>query len=129
MPRRSTPVAPAAPAAPSPEVDAYIEGFPGFIREMLEQMRDIIRRCAPEAEETMSYGMPAYQLNGMLVYFAAWKKHIGLYPTASGVAAFRDALAPHRTARGSIQFPLDQPLPADLIRRIVEFRVRENRSR
>jgi uncharacterized protein YdhG (YjbR/CyaY superfamily) len=107
----------------------YIAGFPKPIQEILQQLRAVVREAAPEAEECISYGMPAFRQGGILVYFAAFKSHIGFYPTASGIEKFQEELAPYRWAKGSVQFPLDQPLPDDLIRRMVQFRVGENLSK
>ena len=107
-------------------IDEYIAGFPEDIREILEKVRETIRRAAPEATEKISYQMPTFYLNGNLVHFAAFKKHIGLYPAPSGVEAFQEELAPYVKAKGSIQFPLDKPVPYDLIARITAFRVQEN---
>jgi len=106
-------------------VDDYIAGFPADVQEILQQIRSIIREIVPDAEEVISYQMPTYRLQGNLVHFAAFKNHIGFYPTPSGVAAFQDELTPYQHAKGSIQFPLDRPMPYDLIRRIVMFRAKE----
>ena len=107
-------------------IDQYITDFPLEVRTILEKMRDTIRKTAPEAEEAIRYGMPTFILHGNLVHFAAFRHHIGFYPTGSGVAAFETELAPYVHGKGSIQFPIDQPVPYDLVRRIVEFRVRES---
>jgi uncharacterized protein YdhG (YjbR/CyaY superfamily) len=108
-------------------IDDYIAGFHPETRKELEDVRTLIRSAAPGATETISYAIPTFDLNGHhLVHFAAYAKHIGFYPTSSGIEAFRDELKPHKSARGSVRFPLGQPLPMDLIRRIVEFRVRES---
>lgn len=93
---------------------------------MLEQMRNIISKAAPAAEEIISYAMPAYRLHGNLVYFAAYKNHLGFYPSSSGVKTFEKELAGYKCSKGAIQFPLDKPLPVKLITRIVKFRVKEN---
>jgi uncharacterized protein YdhG (YjbR/CyaY superfamily) len=107
-------------------IDEYIAGFPDETRELLEEMRTLIRSVAPDATETISYAIPTFDLNGEhLVHFAGFKKHIGFYPVPSGIEAFKDELAPYKSGKGSAQFPLGKPLPLDLIRRIVEFRVRE----
>lgn len=108
------------------DTDQYIAGFPKETRELLEQVRAAIKKAAPDAEELISYQMPAYKYHGMLVYFAGYKKHIGFYPTASGIAAFKKELSVYKGARGSVQFPLDKPLPIQLITKIVAFRVKEN---
>lgn len=107
-------------------IDEYIRSFPRHTRKMLVELKDLIREEAPEAEEKISYRMPAFSLNGILLYFAAYSKHIGFYPTASGVRAFENTLSKYKHAKGSIQFPIDEPLPVELIRRIVSFRVKEN---
>ncbi|AWI27244.1 hypothetical protein HYN49_09005 [Flavobacterium pallidum] len=109
-----------------PEVDAFIEAFPEHTREMLQNVRKAIHNAAPDAEEYIGYMMPAYKFHGALVYFSGYKNHIGFYPGAAGVAYFKDEIAKYKTAKGSIQFPLDEPVPVDLIGRIVAFRVREN---
>jgi uncharacterized protein YdhG (YjbR/CyaY superfamily) len=109
--------------------DEYIAGFPENIQEMLNELRSAIRKAAPEAEETISYRMPAYRLNGVLVYFAAQKNHIGFYPTSSGVNAFREVLSAYKISKGAIQFPLDKPMPLKLVSTIVKFRVKENSDR
>jgi uncharacterized protein YdhG (YjbR/CyaY superfamily) len=110
----------------SNNIDEYIAGFPEEIQVMLKQIRQTIQQAAPEAQEGISYGMPAYQYHGILVYFAAFKHHIGFYATPSGHGAFEKELAHYKTGKGSVQFPLDQPMPLDLIRQMVEFRVQEN---
>lgn len=107
-------------------VDQYINQFPPDIQERLFEIREIISKAAPEAEETIAYQMPTYRLNGNLVHFAAFKRHIGLYPTPSGIDAFKEELAEYKGAKGSVQFPHSKPLPYDLIRKIVEYRVAEN---
>jgi uncharacterized protein YdhG (YjbR/CyaY superfamily) len=107
-------------------VDKYIEQFPPEIRELLDQMRKVIRKAAPNAEETISYAIPSYKLNGMLVHFAAFSKHIGFYPGAGGIAEFADELAGYKTSKGTVQFPFDRPLPLDLVKRIVKFRIKQN---
>jgi uncharacterized protein YdhG (YjbR/CyaY superfamily) len=112
-----------------PNVDIYIAGFPVEVQEQLQQLRDTIKKEAPEAVEVISYQMPAYKLNGMLVYFAGYKNHIGFYPTGSGIESFRHKLAGYKTSKGTVQFPIDQPLPIDLITEIVKFRVKENHDR
>ncbi len=107
-------------------VDNYIAGFQPPTSTMLKQLRRIIRQAAPQAEEKLSYGMPYYNLKGRLVYFAAHKDHIGLYPMKSGIKAFENELKNYHTSAGTIQFPLDTPLPEALIKKIIEFRVKEN---
>ncbi len=107
------------------DIDAYIQSFPPDIQKILEQLRRIIHENAPGAEEAVSYGMPTFKLHGNLVHFAAFEHHIGFYPTPSGIEAFEKELAPYKHAKGSVQFPLDNPIPYDLVKRIVQFRVKE----
>lgn len=110
------------------EVEMYIDQFPDKIREKLLEMRNIIQENAPEATESFAYGMPAYKLNGRpLVYFAGFKNHIGFYATPSGHEEFKDELAGYKQGKGSVQFPIGNPLPLDLIKRIVIYRVKENK--
>jgi uncharacterized protein YdhG (YjbR/CyaY superfamily) len=116
-----------APEIPSPEtIDRYIAGFPPAVQDILEEIRTIIRTAAPTAQETIKYRMPTFTLNGNLVHFAAFKRHIGLYPMPDGIEQFQGELSTYKNARGSVQFPLDQPMPFDLIRRIVKFGLRES---
>jgi uncharacterized protein YdhG (YjbR/CyaY superfamily) len=110
-------------------IDEYIDMFPEDMRTILNGLRQAIREAAPEAEETINYQMPTFTLNGNLVHFAAFKNHIGFYPTPTGIEAFKEELAPYKGAKGSVQFPIDQPLPFPLIRQIVEYRVKENVER
>ena len=110
-------------------VDEYIAGFPEGVQEILEKIRTTIKMAAPEAEESISYGMPAYKLNGPLAYFAGYKNHIGFYATPSGHAEFSEELSKYKQGKGSVQFPLDEPIPLELIARIVKFRVEENLKR
>ena len=115
---------------PSPKtIDEYIAGFPPDVQVILEKMRLTIRKAAPDAEEKISYQMPTFTLKGNLVHFAAFKNHIGLYPTSSGTQAFRKELSVYEGAKGYIRFPKDKPLPLTLIRKIVKFRVAENIKR
>lgn len=108
------------------DVDAYISGFPAETAALLKQLRAAIKDAAPGAEEIISYGMPAYKLNGILVYFAGYARHIGFYPTGSAILAFKEALSGYKGAKGSVQFPLDKPLPIALITDMVQFKVAEN---
>ena len=108
-------------------IDEYIAQASPEVRETLRTLRKVIREAAPDAEEKISYQMPAFVLHGNLVYFAAHKNHIGLYPAPSGVEAFKGELNGYLAGKGSIQFPLDKPMPYDLIARIVKARVEENR--
>ena len=108
-------------------IDDYLKSFPKDVRQRLEQIRTIIKNTAPDAEESISYAMPAYKLNGKpLVYFAAFKNHIGFYATPSGHSEFAKELSKYKQGKGSVQFPLDKPLPLGLITKIVKFRVKEN---
>lgn len=106
--------------------EEYFRSFPGNVQALLEEMRQTIRAAAPEAEEVIAYQMPTFRLNGNLVHFAAYKKHIGFYPTPSGINAFIEELAPYEVSKGTVRFPLDEPIPFDLVSKIVEFRVKEN---
>jgi uncharacterized protein YdhG (YjbR/CyaY superfamily) len=115
-------------AAPK-NVDEYIEVYPPDVRAVLERIRSTIRSAAPDAQEAISYQIPAFKLNGALVYFAAFKKHIGLYPPVRGDARLEKAIAPYAGEKGNLRFPLDHPIPFDLIERIVKFRVRQNRAK
>jgi uncharacterized protein YdhG (YjbR/CyaY superfamily) len=107
-------------------IDEYILNFPEDVQKKLIELREVIKANAPGAEEKISYQMPTFTLNGNLVYFAAFKKHIGFYPIPSGIEEFRKELSAYEQGKGSIRFPIDEPLPLDLIRKIVKFRVREN---
>lgn len=110
-------------------IDEYISTFPEDVRTILNRLRQAIKESAPEAEETINYQIPTFSLYGNLVHFAAFKDHIGFYPTPTGIEAFKKELAPYKGAKGSVQFPMDQPLPLPLIRKIVKFRVKENLER
>jgi uncharacterized protein YdhG (YjbR/CyaY superfamily) len=110
------------------DVDTYISAFPDDMQKRLQQLRVTIKESAPGAEEVISYQMPAYKFHGMLVYFAGYKNHIGFYPTASGISKFKNELSIYKGAKGSVQFPIDKPLPLDLVSRIVKFRIQENRE-
>ncbi|HEV7231568.1 MAG TPA: DUF1801 domain-containing protein [Bacteroidia bacterium] len=110
-------------------VDEYIAGYPKDVQTKLQEVRKAIRKTAPKAEEIMSYGMPAYKWNGILVWFGAHTNHIGLYPRASGIEAFSKELSGYKSAKGSVQFPLDEPMPIALIIKIIKFRLDENASR
>jgi uncharacterized protein YdhG (YjbR/CyaY superfamily) len=107
-------------------IDEYIKGFPPDIQKLLQQVRATIKKAAPDAEETIKYAMPTFTLNGNLVHFAAFKNHIGLYPTPNGIEAFKKELSVYKGAKGSVQFPLDQPMPLELISKIVKYRVEQN---
>lgn len=110
-------------------IDEYINMFPEGVRTILNELRQTIRDAAPDAEETINYQIPTFTLNGNLVHFAAFENHIGFYPTPSGMEAFKEELSSYKRAKGSVQFPIGQPLPLPLIRRIVEYRVKENSER
>ncbi len=107
-------------------IDEYIAAFPKETQKILKELRATIKAAAPNAEEKISYQMPTFFLNGNLIHFAAFKNHIGLYPTPSGTEAFQKEIAKYKAAKGSIQLPLDEPMPLKLISRIVKFRVSEN---
>jgi uncharacterized protein YdhG (YjbR/CyaY superfamily) len=107
-------------------IEEYIAGFPPETQKVLRELRALIKTSAPGATEKISYRMPTFVLKRHLVYFAGYEKHVGFYPTGSGIEAFKEELRPYKSGKGSVQFPLDRPLPADLIRRIVEFRVEQN---
>ena len=107
-------------------VDEYFLALPHEVRPIVEKLRRTIRQAAPKAEEVISYNMPAFKFNGMLVWYAAYKKHIGLYPKASGIAAFKKELTAYKTSKGAIQFPIEKGIPVDLVKKIVKFRLKEN---
>ena len=115
------------PTSPSP-IDAYIAAFPEDVQAILQQVRRTIHEAAPEATEAIAYGMPTFKLHGNLVHFAAFKNHIGFYPVPLGIEAFQEELSAYKQGKGSVQFPLDKPIPYDLIQRIVHFRVEEARA-
>lgn len=108
------------------DIDEYISGFPKEVQEILHNIRKTIREVAPGAEEKISYGMPTFTLKGNLVHFAAYKKHIGFYPTPSGIEKFKNRISVYEWSKGAVKFPLDEQVPFDLIREIVTFRVKEN---
>lgn len=109
-------------------IDEYIAGFPPETQSALRELRALIQALAPDATEKFAYGIPTFFLNGNLVHFAGYARHVGFYPGASGIAAFAHEFTGYKSAKGSVQFPLGEPLPTDLIRRIVEFRVAEQRA-
>lgn len=117
------------PQASPATIDSYIAQFPPEIQALLQAMRAAIHAAAPEATEAISYQMPTFKLHGNLVHFAAFKDHIGFFPAPSGIDAFTDELTPYRTGKGTLQFALDKPLPLDLVRRVVLYRVRENTAK
>ena len=107
-------------------IDEYIATFPAEVQAVLQKVRETIRAAAPEATEAISYQMPTFKLNGNLVHFAAFKSHIGFYPVPSGIEKFKKELSVYPQGKGSVQFPLDRPIPYGLITKIVKFRVKEN---
>lgn len=110
----------------STTIDEYIAQFPEDIQQILSKIRAVVREAAPQATEKISYQMPTFYLNGNLVHFAAFKRHIGFYPVPSGIEAFKEELSAYKGSKGAVQFPLDKPIPYELIRRIVKFGVSEN---
>jgi uncharacterized protein YdhG (YjbR/CyaY superfamily) len=118
------------PSAPAPrDIDEYIASFPPDVQAILERVRLTIGQAAPDAQETISYKIPAFRLNRILVYFAAFKNHIGLYPPVKGDAQLVNAASAYAGVKGNLQFPLDRPIPYGLIERIVKFRVKQNSSK
>lgn len=107
-------------------IDTYIAAFPKEVQALLEKVRAVIRKEVPEAEEAMKYGIPTFILHGNLVHFAAYKNHLGFYPGASGIEAFKKELSKYKGAKGSVQFPFENPIPFDLIKQIAQFRLAEN---
>ena len=107
-------------------IDEYIANFPKEVQAILKRVKTTVRKAAPKAEETISYGIPTFKLYGNLVHFAGYKSHIGFYPTPSGIEKFKKELSAYKGAKGSVQFPLDQPIPYELIARITRFRAKEN---
>src|SRR6476646_9282693 len=116
----------AAPTTKFKNVDDYFSAVPEPAREKLNILRTIIKHAAPQAEEVISYNMPAFKLKGILVYYAAYNEHIGFYPTASPIRIFKNELIKYKTSKGAIQFPLDKPIPTTLVKKIVQFRIKEN---
>ena len=112
--------------APPKNIDEYITGFPPDVQKILQKIRTTIHEAAPEATEKISYQMPTFFLKGNLVHFAGFKEHIGFYPVPTGIEKFKKELSVYKQGKGSVQFPLDQPMPYDLITKIVKFRVKEN---
>ncbi len=112
--------------APPATIDEYIARYPADVQPILEKLRAVINKAAPDAVERISYQMPAFYQNGMLVWFGAHENHIGFYPTGAGVEAFKNELSVYKHAKGTVQFPLDKPIPYTLVSKIVKFRVKEN---
>jgi uncharacterized protein YdhG (YjbR/CyaY superfamily) len=111
-------------------IDEYMAEFPPETQKVLASLRELIKAAAPGATETISYSVPTFDLDGRhLVHFAGYQHHVGFYPTSSGIEAFQEELRPYKSSKGSVQFPLERPLPVDLIRRMVEFRIEEERTR
>ena len=108
--------------------DEYIASFPQNVQAALQQTRQAIKEAAPQAKEVISYSMPAFKQNGILVWFAAFKNHIGFFPKVSAMEVFKEKLSPYQTSKGTIRFPLDEPIPVDLVKEIVMFRVKEDES-
>jgi uncharacterized protein YdhG (YjbR/CyaY superfamily) len=117
------------PESQQKTIDGYIAAFPKSIQIILNRLRRAIRASAPGAQEAISYGIPTFRLNGNLVHFAAYKSHIGFYPTSSGIAAFRKELSRYELSKGTVRFPIDEPVPLGIVKKIVKFRVKENESR
>jgi len=109
-------------------IDEYIAAFPKNVQRILEEIRQAIKESAPEAEETISYQIPAFKQNGILVWFAAFKDHIGFYPRVSAIKEFKEKLSAYEISKGTVRFPMDKPIPFDLIKEMVQFRVKENLS-
>ena len=107
-------------------VDQYFSAFPSSTKALLKRMRETVKEVAPQAEELISYNMPAFRWNGMLVWYAANKQHIGFYPTPSAIKTFAQELTPYKTSKGAIQFPIDKPIPTSLVKKIVKFRLTQN---
>lgn len=107
-------------------IDEYIETYPMDVQKTLEKIRQTIKKAAPDATEAIRYGLPTFRLNGNLIHFGAYKTHIGVYPAPSGIAQFKQELAQYQTGKGTLTFPLNQPFPYDLLKKIVEFRVKES---
>ncbi|MEJ0106431.1 MAG: DUF1801 domain-containing protein [Bacteroidota bacterium] len=113
-------------SAPAATIDEYIAGYPKNVQKLLEEVRTTIKKAAPEAEEAIKYGIPTFILNGNLVHFGGFKNHIGFYPAPSGIEEFKKELSKYAGAKGSVQFPIDKPLPLSLITKIVKFRTKKN---
>jgi uncharacterized protein YdhG (YjbR/CyaY superfamily) len=110
-------------------IDEYIDQFPEDVQQILARVREVIKESAPGAVEKISYQMPGFYLKGMLVWFAGYKNHIGFYPTGEGIEAFKEELSPYKFSKGAVQFPLNRPIPYDLIRKMVKFRIAENQEK
>lgn len=110
-------------------IDSYIASFPPIAQKQLKQLKQLVHEIIPEATETISYGIPTFDLHGHLLHFAGYPNHIGFYPTPSGIAAFKDKLSKYKLSKGTVQFPIDKPLPVALIKQIIKFRVKENTAK
>lgn len=110
-------------------IDEYIAQFPDDVQEIMVEIRQVIHEAAPQAEERISYQIPGFYQNGMLVWFGGYQKHIGFYPTGEGIETFKDELSEYKTSKGAVQFPLDKPIPYDLIRKMVIHRVEKNQRK
>ncbi len=110
----------------SKTIDDYIKNYPKSTQKILEQLRATIKKAVPKAEEKISYGIPTFTLNGNLVHFGAFEKHIGFYPTSSGISAFKKEISKYENSKGTVRFPINKPIPFNLITKIVKFRVKEN---
>jgi uncharacterized protein YdhG (YjbR/CyaY superfamily) len=110
-------------------VDEYLSALPKEVRDALEELRAAIRQAAPQAEEVISYNMPAFKSDGMLVWYSAFKKHVGFYPKPTAIVAFREELAGYKTSKGAIQFPLEKGIPTNLVKKIIKFRLKENKQK
>lgn len=117
------------PSTKFSSIDQYHAAFPDHIRLLLDEMRTIIKQAAPKAAEVISYNMPAFKMNGVLVYYAGYKEHIGFYPTGGPIVAFKEQLAKYKTSKGAIQFAIDKPIPKKLVKDIVKFRIAEDEER
>ena len=115
-----------APRSGPESVDAYISSLPPDVQAILQRIRSIVHKVAPQAQEAIGYGMPAFRLHGMLLYFAAFRHHVGLYPPVSGDAALERAVAPYAGPKGNLRFPLDEPIPFELIERIARLRLKQD---
>ena len=111
------------------DISAYIRNYPKSVQKSLKALRVAIKKVAPKAQETISYGIPTFKLNGNLVHFGAYERHIGFYPGSSGIRTFQKELSKYKTSKGTVQFPVDKPLPFPLIKKIVTFRIKENLKR
>jgi len=116
-------------AVPAKNVDEYVAAQPKVVQQIVNKLRSTIKAAAPKSKEVISYQMPAYKYNGMLVYFAVWPNHIGFYPTPGGIEAFKKELGDYEMSKGTVKFPLDKTIPYNLISKIVKYRVKENEMR